>query len=151
MRRSLNFWLLGVVAVCGVSFWIGRGAPLPGRQEGGASGDRVVGQVAADWPTGVQLVVLNGTDVGGLARNFGLLLGRSGLAPIRYGNAPPQDYGRSFLVNRRLSGARTSTLRDFLGGIQVLQEYDDRSTEDAVLVLGADHDRLRSALEAKEP
>ncbi len=151
MRRSLNFWLLGVLVVCGVSFWIGRGTPLPGRQRKGPAAGRVGGQEAAELPAGLQLVVLNGTDVGGLARNFGLLLGRGGLAPVRYGNAAPQDYQSSFLVNRRLSAAQVSSLRDFLGGIQVLQEYDGRSTEDAVLVLGADHDRLRSALAAKEP
>ncbi len=151
MKRTLNLWLLAVVMVCGVSLWIGRGAPLP-RLHGQTPDQGVAALPApADGTGGVQLVVLNGTGVQGLARDFGLLLGHCGLAPVRYGNAAPQDYARSFLVNRRLDRDRAEALGDFLGGVDVLEEYDGRGTEDLVLVLGADHARLRSALDARLP
>ena len=143
--RRLNVWLALAVAVCAVSFWFGRGA-----FNSGSRPDRV-GQLPGTWDAqgqqAVQLVVLNGTHQTGLARQFGLLLGQRGLAPTGYGNAPPQDHERSFLVNRKLDRGLARSLSGLLGGIPVIQEFDSRGIEEAVLVLGADHQQLRSALQ----
>lgn len=151
MRRVLNILLVVAVAVAGVSLWLGRGHSLPGL------GDRPVAPRSKALPGGgiaagsIQLVVLNGTRVTGLARDFGLFLGRAHLAPVGYGNAEPQDYRHSFLVNRRLDPARAEAVAELLGGIPVLREFDSRGTEDVALVLGADHERLRSLLVAITP
>jgi len=151
VRRGLNILLLVAVAVAGISLWLGRGHSLPG------FGDRPVAPSGKVVPGGgiaagsIQLVVLNGTRVTGLARDFGLLLGRAHLAPVGYGNAEPQEFRHCFLVNRRLEPARAEAVAELLGGIPVLREFDSRGTEDMALVLGADHDRLRSLLAAVTP
>jgi hypothetical protein len=53
---------------------------------------------------------------------------------------------RSLLVNRRLSDRQADELARRLGGIRVIREWDGRVGEDAVLVLGADHELLKSSL-----
>jgi len=151
VKRSLNIGLLIVLTVCGLSLWVGRGAPWPWRKDQGAPVQTAQEAVPKGLAPGLQVVVLNGTHVPGLARDFGLLLGRCGLAPVGYGNAAPQDYSRSFLVNRRLPPAKVTGLRNFLGGLPVLQEFDGRGTEDAVLVLGADQALLKAGINSRLP
>ena len=148
MKGSLNLWLLVVVIVCALSVWFGRDLIMPASEAPG------VGELQSDEGPGqdlvvaepVHLLVLNGTEVSGLAREFGLLLGRAGCVAERVGNAPHARYEFSFLVNRQLSAVRAENLAAELGGLPIVQEFDERTTADAVLVLGRDADNLRKHL-----
>lgn len=151
MSGRLNVWLLVLVMICGVSFWFGKDLVFPS-----GSSDREVTPPAPvadkyelpDEETAIHLVVLNGTDQTGLARDVSLLLGRAGCVAENVGNASHLGYEESFLVNRRLSDGRAEDLASLLGGVRVLREMDGRGTEDAVLVVGQDWRRLTSALDA---
>jgi hypothetical protein len=146
----LNVWLLVLVAVCGVSYWFGKDLVLPTGSSD--SQDKRAVQPAdqyelPDDETAIHLVVLNGTEKSGLARDVSLLLGRAGCVAESVGNAPHRFYPESFLVNRRLTERRAEDLASLLGGVPVLREMDGRGTEDAVLVLGNDWGQLTSVLE----
>ncbi len=149
MKGSLNLWLLLIVTVCALSLWFGRGLILP---DGGSPATVALPAPKLSAPEDeiiepVHLLVLNGTDEGGLAREFGLLLSQAGCVTEKVGNAPHGHYGRSFLVNRRLSASRAARLAADLGGLPILREFDGRSAADAVLVLGQDADNLRKHLQ----
>ena len=155
MRRPLNLWLLGLVLVCAVSIWTGRRVELPFLRNGAPAQESV--QPTAD-PEGfaaspdpqaepVHLAVLNGTPQGGLAREIGLLVVRAGCVAEQVGNAPGTEHPESLLINRRLPRPRAEALARRLGGVRLLTEWDARCTEDAVLLLGADSERVRAALE----
>lgn len=150
MRRPLNLWLLVVVAVCGISLLFGRGMLTVKGPAAGPAGQAET----APWPEagerGLRVQVLNGTQVPGLARDFGLLLGRAGLAPVGFGNAPPQQYASTFVVNRRLDDGVARRLAEMLGGVPVIREFDGRALEDALIVLGADHAEVKLALAGTE-
>ncbi|MFH2053974.1 MAG: LytR C-terminal domain-containing protein [bacterium] len=150
MRRPLNLWLLVVVTVCGISLLFGRGMLTV---RGPAAGPAGMAETAP-WPEagerGIRVQVLNGTRVPGLARDVGLLLGRAGLAPVGFGNAPPQQYASTFVVNRRLEDGVARRLAELLGGVPVIREYDGRSLEDALIVLGADHAEVKRVLAETE-
>jgi hypothetical protein len=94
----------------------------------------------------VHLAVLNGTTTAGLAREFGLILTTAGCVTAQISNAPHQHFPQTLLVNRRLSLPAAAALAARLGEIPFITEKDPRTTEDAVLVLGADCDRVRAAL-----
>jgi hypothetical protein len=138
-----NLWLLLAVVLCAASVWAG----LRG---GGAEAD---GESAAPLPSGdepaaaIHLRVLNGTDRAGLARDLALSLGPAGCVVVGVGNAPADPWPRSLLVNRRLAPNRAEALARRLGGLAVVREWDSRAGEDAVLVLGADWNRVRQALD----
>lgn len=150
MSGRLNFWLLVLVAICGASYWFGKDLVLPsGTPDREAPPPAPVAdkyELPAE-ETAIHLVVLNGTDQTGLARDVSLLLGRAGCVAENVGNAPHRGYEESFIVNRRLSDGRAEDLASLLGGVRVLREMDGRSTEDAVLVVGRDWENLTSALE----
>ncbi len=135
MRRGTrNLLLVLAAAACGVSLWLGRPAgrgPAP-------SGE------APDGPA-LHLVVLNGTGEPNLARDAALALGLAGCVTERMGNAPHDRFRRTLLVDRRLDGAAERLARR-LGGVPVLREVDPAASEDAVLVLGADHAQALSGL-----
>jgi hypothetical protein len=92
------------------------------------------------------LVILNGTAEPGLARDVSLALAAFGYVTDRIGNAPHPNYDHSLLINRRLSGPQTETLAQLLGHLDHFEENDSRTSEDAVLVLGADWWRVFRAL-----
>ena len=94
----------------------------------------------------IHLRVLNGTDVSGLAGEVSLRLDRAGCVADQVGNAPHAHYEHTLLINRRLDDDRAAALAERLGGCRRLREVDARAAEDAVLVLGADHDRVLGAL-----
>ena len=151
--RTLRLILLLVVLACAISVgvWVTHGGPrhpaLPARAGTPAVGVSSTGDDITDRPGGiVHLVVLNGTEVANLAGDFSLLVGRADCVADRIDNAPHARYARSLLINRRLSDERAAVLAARLGDPVVLREHDPGATEDAVLVLGADHDRLRDAL-----
>jgi hypothetical protein len=137
-----NLWLLLAVVLCAVSLWAGL--------RGGASGPAEVAAraPAAGPPPAVHLRVLNGTERAGLAREVSLLLGPTGCVVVGVGNAPANPWPHSLLVNRRLAPVRAEELARRLGGLTVIREWDSRADEDAVLVLGADWERLRRSLDA---
>ena len=149
MSGRLNLWLLVLVALCAVSLWFGKDLVLPAKDPSGDNHGKPAPEpyeLPAD-AAAVHLVVLNGTGRDGLAREVSLMLGRAGCVAERVGNAPRVKYAESFLVNRRLSDRRARELAARLGGVKVLREWDDRSGEDAALVLGGDWARLAAALE----
>lgn len=149
MPGRLNFWLLLLALVCALSLWFGKGLVLNSegrsRDKSGAP-EKPVDFAMAEDEKSVHLRVLNGTDVPGLARQISLLLGRAGCVAENVGNAPRRDFEQSVLVNRRLTDERAQNLAQRLGGIRVIREWDSREAEDAVLVLGADHEQLKSSL-----
>ena len=149
MKGRLNTWLLVVVGVFALSLWFGKDLVRTGAvstAEGPSSSERAEDFTIPPEETTIHLAVLNGTSEAGLAREVSLLLGRAGCVAERVGNAPHRDFSRSLLVNRRLTGRQVNELARRLGGIRVIREWDGRAGEDAVLVLGADSEHLRSSL-----
>ncbi len=152
MRRPLNFWLLLVVVICGLSFWFGKGAILPQFRSDPAPAPKSaeIDFSNQDVLPHIHLLILNGTEEKGLARDFSLIVSRIGCVAQGTGNAPRKPWLESILVNRRLSNERAEQLASQLGGIRVIREFDGRASEDAVLVLGADHSRLREMLHPRK-
>ena len=152
MTGRLNIWLLLLLAVCVLSVWFGR--DLVRRDPAGPEATAARPEEIAGEPivreTPVHLVVLNGTDRTGLAREVSLLLGRAGCVAERVGNADGRRVAETILVNRRLTAGEAAALARRLGGLTVLTEWDARGSEDAVLVLGGDWARLTEALAAEE-
>ncbi len=151
MRRPLNLWPLLAVLVCAASIWAGRGADLSflrSEETDSAieSSDAVPEYVEEAGTEPVHLSVLNGTERRGLARDVGLLVARAGCVAEHVGNAPDGTQAESILINRRLPRQRAEALSVRLGGLELLTEWDERCTEDAVLVLGRDHQRVLDAL-----
>ena len=145
MKRPLNLWLIGLLAVCLISIWLGgrslRRKTAPPTPPADEAKDLVQSE-----PRAVQILVLNGTAESGLARDYGALLPRLGCVTAGIGNAPSTGWTRSLLVNRRLKPDRAAALARELGGLPVIREWDRRTTEDAVLVLGDDHARIADAI-----
>jgi len=146
VRGSLNLWLLLVAVVCALSFWFGRERPTDRTETVEQRTMAAAGEVMTPTEP-VHLLVLNGTDQPGLAREFGLLLGQAGCVAEQVGNAPHDRFAGSFLVNRQLSAERAEQLAATLGGVPILREFDGRSAADAVLVLGRDAPRLKKHLQ----
>jgi hypothetical protein len=149
VRGRLNTWLLVLLGVCALSLWFGKDLLRQDTDGSKGSQSATTGSPGYGLPldeTPVHLVVLNGTGHPGLAREFSLLLGRVGCVIESVGNASRGDFARSLLVNRRLSDERASELARLMGGIRTIREWDDRRSEDAVLVLGADHEALKATL-----
>ena len=152
MKGRLNTWLLLLVAICALSLWFGKdlvskGMGSAGEESKPTGAETTFAMSAEDTP--IHLVVLNGTRESGLAREVSLLLGRVGCVAESVGNAPHRDFARSLLVNRRLSDRHAGALARRLGGIRVIREWDGRVGEDAVLVLGADCQRLTGFLDGE--
>lgn len=159
MKRNVNILLFMIVAACGVSLWQaltgdppandGAGdmmsAPAPPPVERAEAG-AVSPWLGAD-AANIHLVILNGTEVPGLARDVSLALSLVGCVIQRVGNAPHQDFDRTLLVNRRLDAPQAERLAARLGGITVIEEKDNRTHEDALLVLGADYRTILQALD----
>ncbi len=149
MKGRLNTWLLIVVGVFALSLWFGKDLVRTGESESAERPSSIDAEDDFTIPleeTTIHLTVLNGTGQKGLAREVSLLLGRAGCVAERFGNAPHRNFSQSLLVNRRLTGRQAADLARRLGGIRVIREWDGREGEDAVLVLGADSDRLTSSL-----
>jgi hypothetical protein len=145
----LNSWLLILVGICALSLWFGKDLVRKDTVSTAETPPAKIGTAEyamSEDELPVHLVVLNGTSEPGLAREFSLMLGRVGCVAESVGNATRGDFPRSLLVNRRLTDRRAQELARLLGGIRVIREWDDRRGEDAVLVLGADHEDLKSTL-----
>ncbi len=146
MLRSLNFWLFLVVVICGISLLAASGAILPKI----GNNKQVSSVVVQDWKTDlgqqpIHLRVLNGTGRSGLAREFSLLVSGRGCVVEGIGNAPG-SWPESLLVNRRLQLQSAKGLARQLGSVDVIRQWDERLTEDAVLILGEDFLKLKAAL-----
>ena len=149
MRGRLNTWLLILVGICAVSLWFGKDLVRESSPDAQAPPAALVGPgdfTLAEEETPIHLVVLNGTTEPGLAREISLRLSRAGCVVESVGNAGRRNLARSLLVNRRLSDRQADELARRLGGVRVIREWDGRVGEDAVLVLGADHQQLKSSL-----
>lgn len=144
MRGRVNFWLLLLAALCASSLWVGWRSIGPGDAQSAkrSAGDGVPGEA-------VHLLVLNGTNRAGLAREFSLLLVPAGCVTEAVANAPAGDWNCSLLVNRRLEPRRAAALAARLGGVPVVREWDSRTTEDAVLVLGQDWETMHRVLSSR--
>jgi hypothetical protein len=158
MKRTANYLLLVFLILCGLSLWLGRGESpdeaAPANEEPAEATIPDAGPVLAlergEDETGdspVHLVILNGTEQAGLARKVGLALGVAGCVTQRVDNAPHTHFEQSLLINRRLTPSAARSLAARLGGVPLLLERDPRTTEDAVLVLGADYLRVWRALD----
>ena len=148
MPRRMNFWLLLVVVLCAISIWAGRSGwlVLPAADPTPETTTRTGREI--EPPTALaHLLILNGTDRSHLARDVGFLVVGVGCVAERLGNAPPGPHPESLLINRRLEAGRADDLAHSLGGVPVLTEWDDRGTEDAVLLLGDDYRIVMDALE----
>ncbi|MCP4571962.1 MAG: LytR C-terminal domain-containing protein [bacterium] len=141
MRPRAVTWLILAVA-------LGAAALVAGVR-GTGGGDGTTAFPAATEPVGApHLLVLNGAGRSGLAREISLLLGPAGCVAAGVDNAPGPARAASVLVNRRLPDVHADRLARRLGNLPVLREWDGRTAEDAVLVLGADWERVRTALAA---
>lgn len=146
MSRLRNLLLFVLLAVCAASFWLARQPAaervLPASAQGPASA-----AAALERPErSVHLMVLNGTREPGLARRLSRDLAQLGCVVVAIGDAPHDSFASSLLVNRRLEPAQARWLAAALAGLPVVKEWDPRAREDAVLVLGADHQRLLRGL-----
>ncbi|MEZ4389335.1 MAG: LytR C-terminal domain-containing protein [Candidatus Krumholzibacteriia bacterium] len=145
MNRARNLILLLLVLVCGASFWLAR-------RSGPAVADRTPGRSEARTPEPTvaaetaHLAVLNGTREPGLARRVSRLLPPLGCVVVTIADAPHDTFSRTLLVNRRLGEEQVRRLAHRLGDPVVLDEWDARCDEDAVLVLGRDHARRLGSL-----
>lgn len=151
MNGRLNVWLLVLVGICAVSYWFGKDllvTAVEGPKK--ATPPEIIRDTfeLSEEESAIHLVVLNGTNEAGLAREVGLLLGRAGCVAENVGNAPHRGYAKTFLVNRRLADRKAGELASLLGGVRILREMDNRGSEDAVLVLGQDWEKLTGALSA---
>jgi hypothetical protein len=150
MGRPRNFLLALLVAVCAVSLWLARG-DSPSLREDALPEDHGAPSVQEAALPPAHLRVLNSTGEAGLAAEAALLLPGLGCVVEGVGNAPGWGGSPSVLINRRLSDDRAAMLARKLGEISVIREWDGRTTEDAVLVLGADHARLLARLKEVAP
>ena len=145
MTRRLNFWLLVLILIFAGSFFLGRERIyrliLVGHSQ--PQPQTFVGDPARKP---IHLLILNGTGQAGLAREFSLLVARAGCVCEGVGNAPRTPVNASFLVNRRLTDDLADDLARMLGGLSVNREWDSRTTEDAVLVLGLDFAKCKEQL-----
>jgi len=94
----------------------------------------------------LHLAVLNGTGRPGLARRVGMALSAAGLVVDRVGNAPHAHFRQTLLVANRLGPEAARALARRLGGVTLVPGADPDLSEDAILVLGADADRVTAAL-----
>ncbi len=136
MATLLVIMVLALVSVGIGSFQRDRAAErAAGQERAFMAGDAVV-----------QLEIRNGSGIPGLAADLSLILGRAGATAALLANADHDRYQHSLLVNRRLDDASAHALAARLGGLPVLMEFDPAAAADAVLILGNDHDRIRTAL-----
>ncbi len=96
----------------GASIWFGRGVELPTLKRSPKT------KITApendfrnlDNQPSIFLLILNGTNEKGLARDFSLIVSRIGCVPQGTGNAPAKPWAKSILVNRRLSSKQAKHL-----------------------------------------
>jgi hypothetical protein len=154
VNRLRNLVLLVLVVICGASFWFARRSPDADAVRPTPAPRAAEGAPAAEAsPPGpqatIQVSVLNGTSEAGLARRISRKLSAIGCVAVQVADAPHDTFAHSLLVNRRLDRARLADLAARLGEPILLVEWDPRSDEDAVIVLGADHARVVAALDRR--
>lgn len=135
-----------MVVICGLSLLLASGVSLPRWFDSTENPNPVV----QGWETEsdqqpVHLRILNGTDHSGLARQFSLLVSGKGCVVEAIGNAPG-IWPESLLVNRRLDHQSAKELARKLGNMDLIRQWDERLTEDAVLILGEDFELVKEAL-----
>ncbi len=147
MRRWRNPLLLLLLLVCAGSWWWARREPAlpvaPGSAAGAPEAESPLSAEPVDLGdlASVHLAVLNGTGEAGLARRVSRHLADLGCVVVRIADAPHDTFATTLLINRRLAMRDARRLASRLGGVRLLREWDDRATEDAMLVIGHDHGR----------
>jgi hypothetical protein len=86
----------------------------------------------------VEVEVLNGTTVNGLARTMTLRLRRAGIDVVFFGDASHNTHDSTSILIRRGDSSFVDLLRDAIGGGRVVMQPDDRLLVDATIVLGLD-------------
>lgn len=142
MSRLRIILLLTILLVCAASFWWVRRDEATSTTPAVAPPHPAGEAVDAAPLRSVHLAVLNGTGEPGLARRFSRRLPEIGCVVVSVGDAPHDTFSVSLLINRRLGESEARRLAARMGGPRLLVEWDGRCREDAVLVLGDDHDRL---------
>jgi hypothetical protein len=132
-----------VSAMAGTGSW-----PMPG---GGADGvlgsarspgasQATLGTDADSLPAAadIRVEVLNGSGVGGLAREATHRLRGEGFDVVFFGNAPRFDFGRSVVLDRTGDLAAAGIVATALGIDSIASDVDPRLLLDVTVVLGRD-------------
>ena len=149
MSRLRNGLLVVLLLICAGSFWLARERSAPVTAPGLAAAGADHGPVSALAAGSVHLTVLNGTAQPGLARRFARELPAFGCVVVAVADAPHDSFAVTLLINRRLPAAAARQLALSLADVPVVKEWDFRSEDDAVLVLGADHARILSLADTR--
>ncbi|MBT3317314.1 LytR C-terminal domain-containing protein [bacterium] len=147
---NIRFILLFIfVLICGLSVWYGMTddpkLSLPDLQ---FSKDQAIVEndvVFEDKP--IHVAILNGTSITGLASDVSLAIEHYGCVVDAIENAPHSNFKESILINRRLDSEAARQLANQLGGIRLIHEFDGRTVEDVVLVLGADYKLVTDSID----
>jgi hypothetical protein len=141
--------LFVIVLICSVSIWYGISGEcdieLPDWKF--ASQEKPVTDESEIMNKQIHIAILNGTSVSALASDVSLAIEYIGCVVDAIENAPHSNYKESILINRRLDSDLASELASMLGGIPVICEYDGRTVEDVVLVLGADYQKVTDSID----
>ena len=95
----------------------------------------------------IHVAILNGTSITGLASDVSLAIAHYGCVVDAIENAPHSNFKESILINRRLDSEAALQLADRLGGVRLIHEFDGRTVEDVVLVLGADYKLVTDSID----
>jgi hypothetical protein len=109
------------------------GGPEPGRQATLGSDARALPQAAH-----VRVEVLNGSGVGGLAREATHRLRGEGFDVVFFGNAGRFDHPRSVVLDRAGNTVAARIVAAALGIDSIVSDIDPRLLLDVTVVLGAD-------------
>lgn len=147
---STRFILLFIVVlVCGLSVWYGMAddpkLSLPdlhfSKQQATTNNEIELESKP------IHVAILNGTSITGLASDVSLAIEHFGCVVDAIDNAPHSNFKESILINRRLNPEIAQQLADQLGGVRLIHEFDGRTVEDAVLVLGADYTLVTDSID----
>jgi len=100
----------------------------------------------------VEVEVLNGCGVPGIANTFGEFLVKNKYDVVKRANAPTKDYQKSVLIDRgKRERKQIDKLREKLGlsKDRVLPIEAPDALADATLILGADYESLKSYKEMR--
>jgi len=147
---SIRFILLFIIVlVCGLSLWYGMADEpkfnLPDFQFNKTQTTVQNDTELEDKP--IHVAILNGTSITGLASDVSLAIEHYGCVVDAIENAPHSNFRESILINRRLDSEVAQKLADRLGGVRLIHEFDRRTVEDVVLVLGADYKLVTDSID----
>jgi hypothetical protein len=133
LERSRAPYLIAAAAlaalVTALAWWMFRGRPGPGVQPA----------IPGDGGPAITAEVLNGTDVGGLAREATRRLRSRGIDVVYFGSSPDRhDLDTTIILIRRGDTTAGVTVRRVLGTGRVKVELDPNRLLDVSVVVGRD-------------